>query len=212
MSLLSGRLVTVWSGWDPEGMTEVSGLAQLLATSAGARPLTVEDLFELPDDSWRYELVDGSLIMSPPPPLRHDNVSHALLRLLWATLGPDRVRKPDSGIVLDDGTFLIPDLIVLSASADLTGKGYRVEDVELVVEVVSPTNAANDLVLKRHVYARHGIGHYWLVDSRDELRITVLRLDGSGKQYEVEHEIAPGETVVLTHPFPITLAPVELSS
>ncbi len=192
-------------------MTEVSGLAQLLATTVPPRPLTVDDLLERPEDGWRYELVDGSLIMSPPPTMRHDTANSELLEAVMDAARPTyKVRKTDIGIHLDDGTYFIPDIVVLRTDADLSGPGFRPQDVVLVVEVVSPTNAANDLVLKRHVYARHGIRHYWLLDSRGELRMTVLELDGSGTQYAVAHEIEHGQSVTLEKPFGITLAPKAL--
>lgn len=33
-----------------------------------------------------------------------------------------------------------------------------------VCEILSPSTGARDRVTKRQLYARHGIGHYWLVD------------------------------------------------
>lgn len=191
-------------------MTEVSGLSELLAMPV-PRPLTVDDLFALPDDAWRYELVDGSLIMSPPPTMRHDTVNNELLGVVMAAARPPwKVRKPDIGILLDDGTYVIPDLVVLRPDADLTGQGFLPRDVLVVVEVVSPSNAAQDLVLKRHVYAEHGIPHYWIVDSRADLRITLLGLDGSGRHYEVRREIGPDGSARVDEPFEVTLMPKEL--
>jgi hypothetical protein len=92
-SAVSGRLVSVRSGWDPEGMTEVSGLSELLAMRI-PRPLTVEDLFRLPDDGWRYELVDGSLIVSPPPVTNHQRTVVRLTAPVGA-LVPSDARRYD---------------------------------------------------------------------------------------------------------------------
>src|SRR5262249_34896002 len=35
---------------------------------------------------------------------------------------------------------------------------------DCVCEILSPSTGARDRVTKRQLYARHGVGHYWLVD------------------------------------------------
>jgi Uma2 family endonuclease len=190
--------------------TEVISLTELLATTH--RPLTVDDLDRLPDDDWRYELVDGSLTMSAAPTPRHQIAATRLHDLIQSVARPAlQSISGGAGILLSDDTFLIPDLVVVRADADLSQASYRTGDVVLVVEVVSPSNASHDLVLKRSVYARHAIGSYWIVDTRREPRITVLELDDTGSGYWVAHEIGPDESVRLTRPFAITLTPADLT-
>jgi Uma2 family endonuclease len=41
---------------------------------AHGRPFTVDDLEAMPDDGNRYELIDGTLIVSPAPGLNHQTV------------------------------------------------------------------------------------------------------------------------------------------
>ena len=38
-------------------------------------PMTTDDLLKLPDDGWRYELVDGVLVRMPPPGFRHGDIA-----------------------------------------------------------------------------------------------------------------------------------------
>jgi Uma2 family endonuclease len=47
-----------------------------------SRPLTADDLAVVPDDGHRYELVDGSLIVTPAPSTRHQRAVVRLLRVL----------------------------------------------------------------------------------------------------------------------------------
>jgi Uma2 family endonuclease len=47
-------------------------------TTLPRRPLTVDDLELMPDDGHRYELIDGTLIVSPSPSLRHQRVHSRL--------------------------------------------------------------------------------------------------------------------------------------
>jgi Uma2 family endonuclease len=48
------------------------------------QPLTVEDLRNMPEDEFRYELDDGMLIVSPAPSRRHQLVTTRLAVLLTA--------------------------------------------------------------------------------------------------------------------------------
>lgn len=188
-------------------MTEVSGLSELLAMPV-PRPLTVDDLFRLPDDGWRYELVDGSLIVSPPPVTDHQRALARVLRLLDRAVPDGFEVVPDAGLELDDATILVPDVVVVRSDA-FGKRAFRPDDLLLVVEVVSPSNARNDLVLKPEVYASVGIPGYWILDGRAEPRITVLALAADG-QYRVTHEIGSDETVTVTGPVEATLNPREL--
>ena len=47
-------------------------------------PLSYDDLEDLPDDGRRYELIDGSLVVTPVPALVHQLVVGAIYRLLWS--------------------------------------------------------------------------------------------------------------------------------
>lgn len=61
-----------------------------MATMPVSRPLTIEDFEAIRDaavDGRRYELVDGSLVVTPSPSWRHQVVSS---RLMAALLAPTR--------------------------------------------------------------------------------------------------------------------------
>jgi Uma2 family endonuclease len=174
-----------------------------------ARPLTLDDLPLLPDDGRRYEVVDGSLIVSPPPTPRHQLAASAMYDLLRTSAGsPWRVLAGGAGILLRDDRFLVPDLVVVrgeAARADTAG--FLPSDVVLVVEVVSPSNAAHDLVLKRSLYAGHGIPHYWILDIRRQPMLHVLRLR-EGRYDEVS--VGAEELAHLREPFPVSVRPAAL--
>ena len=70
---------------DPHGtvwQTDVqAGTITSMSVSAST-PFTVHDLEGMPDDGRRYELIDGELLVSPAPGLRHQTVGLRLYRLL----------------------------------------------------------------------------------------------------------------------------------
>ncbi len=53
------------------------------------RPLTRADFEDVPDDGHRYELIDGSLIVSPGPQLPHQDVVGNLYLVLRAACPPE---------------------------------------------------------------------------------------------------------------------------
>jgi Uma2 family endonuclease len=146
--------------------------------SIGAgEPFTVDDLFALPDDGNRYEIFDGSLVMSPPPAKPHVLVNLLLRRLLEAGVPDDCLVVTEGlGIYATARDYYIPDLLVIRdvSLKDGDPRGISPGDVLLAVEVVSPGNPSNDHVWKRRNYAKFGIPHFWIADPPDK---TLLRLE-----------------------------------
>jgi Uma2 family endonuclease len=143
-------------------------------------PWTTADLAGLPDDGQRYEIIDGSLLVSPPPSPLHQLVAGRLVSFLRdaAPKGLDVVEAV--GVRFGSGRLLIPDVVVASSAA-LLGGGPTIgpADVALVVEVVSPSNAEMDRVFKPQLYATGGIGWMWRAEfDTSGVEITVLELLG----------------------------------
>ncbi len=186
-------------------------VAMTTATVLGlpfGRPLTVDDLETLPDDGHRYELLDGTLLVSPAPGFPHQSVQgqlhialhNACPEHLYVMLAPFAVQFSRS-------TELQPDLLVAELHA-FTHKNLPTSPL-LAVEIRSPSTALIDRTLKRAAYARHGVPHYWIVDPNPEApSITVLEL--RGEDY-LETQSAQGEEdLSVAEPFPVRLRPSDL--
>lgn len=126
-------------------------------------PLTVDDLADLPDDGHRYELIDGSLLVTPAPGTTHQlGVGRLYLALanglpagLVAMLAP-------YDYVIASGTVLEPDLLVARAT-QLTAERLTTTPL-LVIEVLSPSTRRTDLGSKRLAYQEAGVPSYWILD------------------------------------------------
>ncbi|MEX2290063.1 MAG: Uma2 family endonuclease [Mycobacteriales bacterium] len=132
---------------------------------------TVADLYDLPDDGMRYELVDGALVVSPPPVLRHDHTVAQLVLLLAPALPEPWVVVAGGGLRFDDRNYRQPDLQVVRRAAlaqELAAPG----DVLLAVEVMSPSSVSADRVSKPAQYAAAGIPYFWRVELRDPVLVT----------------------------------------
>ncbi|MGV0746163.1 Uma2 family endonuclease [Mycolicibacterium sp. XJ870] len=141
------------------------------------------DSLEL-DPTRRWELSEGTLIMSPRPQLGHQRISKRLTRLLDDHLPDGLEAVPEIEVttsaafppsVRDPDIAVIPDRLF----------GRRVSrvpaaDVVLVIEIVSPGSRGTDNVMKLHEYAKAGIPHYWIVDPDAPTgdRFFAYRLDG----------------------------------
>lgn len=142
-------------------------------------PYTYEHYRLLPDDGRRYEVIGGDLYVSPSPTSMHQTISRRLMYRLMTVLeqtGHAVVFNAPMDLILGDTTIVQPDLIIVSASRKHIISERGIEGVpDVVVEILSPSTRANDVILKRGAYARCGIPEYWVVDPETS-RVEVLRL------------------------------------
>ena len=114
---------------------------------------TVADLELLPDDPpFRYELVDGTLVVSPPPPNAHNLFANELSHLLHGALGREWLVLASGAVEFGLRDWRQPDLLVMARSA--VSKKYAAPgDVLLALEVMSPSSISTDRLVKPHQYA-----------------------------------------------------------
>ena len=171
------------------------------------RPLTRADLDAMPDDGHRYELIDGILVVSPAPRIRHQEFVAQMHLLLHASCPAElKVLFAPLDVALSDDTVMQPDLLV-ARREDFTEKDLPVAPV-LAVEVLSPSTRGLDLLLKKDRLQRAGCANYWVVDP-DLPGIVAWRLvDG----VYVEAGRAEGDEVLtLAEPFDCRVVPTTLA-
>ncbi len=140
-------------------------------------PLTIADLDAMPEDGHRYELIDGTLLVTPAPNTRHQRCVARLLATLGPAAGPDiEVLPAPYDWVAGPSTLFQPDVLVARRS-DL-GPERLERPPLLVIEVLSPSTRRIDLAAKRMAYAEAGVAGYWIVDP-EAPSLTVLQLEGS---------------------------------
>ena len=170
------------------------------------RAFTRRDLERMPDDGHRYELIDGTLVVTPAPSIRHQRVVARVYTLLAARCpeGLEVLFAP-LDVALAEDTVMQPDLLV-ARTTDFTDRDLPVAPL-LAVEVLSPSTRRLDLTLKRARLEAAGCASYWAVDP-DEPSVTVWRLR-EGRYDEVAH--ADGaDRVELDAPYPVTVCPADL--
>jgi Uma2 family endonuclease len=163
-------------------------------------PFTVDTLFELPDTDLRYEVLGGSLVVSPAPAPVHNGAIERLLRLFISQLPVAPRLLSNTAVRLPKGDGPVPDLLVTSAE-DLAEhpRGLPAALTHTVVEVVSPSNAVTDRLTKAELYAEAGIPCYWRVEQRPwkehfgPVPAIVVRLRGENDEWQ--QTIAPAGLV-----------------
>ncbi len=147
-----------------------------------AGPWRFDQLASLPDDGRRYEVVDGRLVVTPPPSQAHQLVAGRLReQIAHACPGEWEVVQEYALPLGSDGR--VPDLAVvrrrpLPSGAQPYPQGP--EDFGLVVEISSPSTRKTDLFAKPGEYAEAGIPLFWRVDLQPELAVHPFRLGPDG--------------------------------
>ncbi len=152
--------------------------------STATQLLTAEDLWQLPDDGLRHELVKGELRTMPPAGFEHGVVGNRLSKVLSVhvdshqlgmvataetgfliTQNPDTVRGPDCAFVSKERV----------ASLGVPKK-YFPGPPDLAVEVVSPSDTVDGVEEKVEEWLSAGTRLVWVLHPRRR-RVTVYRPD-----------------------------------
>ncbi|SFP76981.1 Endonuclease, Uma2 family (restriction endonuclease fold) [Amycolatopsis arida] len=161
------------------------------------RLMTLDEFIALPEDnSYRYELQEGVLVVSPRAVRRHQRAVLRLSRQLHDQLPAGWECLPDMEVVVraeDPAIVRVPDLVV--TRVDGPEARLTAADVLLAVEVISPGSRNVDTRLKPFEYAEAGIPHYWLVDLDPPAPSITVFHSGAPDEGYVEEPALAGELV-----------------
>lgn len=152
-----------------------------------SRNATYEDLFDLPDNVVG-EILAGQLVTQPRPAPRHALAAMAVGAALFSEFG----RKSKSGnesdwwILYEPECHLEADIVVPDIAGWRKSTMPEIPDAawfnirpDWVCEVLSPSTAKQDRGVKREIYAREGVGYYWIIDPVEQLIEVFVLNDGS---------------------------------
>ena len=150
---------------------------------ATRRRATYEDLCAVPDHEVA-EILDGELIVTPRPALRHASASSSLGGQIWGPFQGGR-GGPGGWWILDEPELhLADDILVPDLAGWRRGRVPVLPDTafmtlapDWVCEVISPSTERIDRSRKMRIDAREGVEHLWLLDPIVRT-LEVLRLEG----------------------------------
>lgn len=158
-------------------------------------PWTEADYFALPEDHRRIELLDGSLLVSPDPTVRHQRLGVRIWGALDKVCPSGLEVLPPINLRLQSGRILIPDLAVVTRLG-IDGVTVEASDVALALEIVSPGSVAADRAIKPRLYAEAGIPTYVRIELAGGPAAIVGRL--LGDRYVISE---PNHVLRLDDPF-----------
>ncbi len=176
-----------------------------------SREWTWADLQKLPEDNGRrYEVVDGSLHVSPSPSRPHQVAAARLVRLLVDSAPVDIEVLEAVDVDMADNVFQ-PDVAVLPAAVAYSSAGpLGPAQVLLAVEVVSRSSRRMDRLVKPSVLAEAGVPAYWRVELDGPGAPLVVMYELAGDVYREAGTVAAGESVTVEVPFVVEVRPAEL--
>lgn len=164
--------------------------------------VTIDEYNKLRENSEsRLEYIDGIVYMTPSPSTKHQRISSRLHAKLFNFLeGKEcevfpapfdielRTADDDKANQTEKTKVVIPDLSVICDKMKL-GENKYVGSPELIIEIISPSNQAHDLVKKLNLYMQYGVKEYWIVNPLlNTVQIYVLNEEGQYHQVEVLKE------------------------
>ena len=171
------------------------------------RELDLEDLYTTPVDGYRYEILDGALVMTRAPSTSHQNAVMRLGVLLDAPARERGMKVLPAPVAWRIGPGQVPEPDIIVAAATVITERAIEGAHELVLEILSPSGRACDLFEKRRIYAEGGAAWYWIVDPAVP-SLTVLRLVGDA--YEEQGTFVESEAYDTQLPFPVRAVPAGL--
>lgn len=134
---------------------------------------TYNDYLTLSSDE-QIEIIEGHIYNMSSPSAAHQRLSMILSAEIYnyikANNGQCEVFTAPFDVVLtnetdinNSNTVVIPDISVICDKNKITSK-CCVGSPDMIIEIVSPSNASNDYVRKLYEYEKYQVKEYWIVN------------------------------------------------
>jgi Uma2 family endonuclease len=132
--------------------------------------ITLEQYENLPENR-RVEVFENVVYDMASPSQIHQTLSMELSNIIYNYIknkkGLCQVFHAPFDVKLSDKPFTIvqPDIMVICDKDKLDGKRCNGAP-DFIIEIVSPSNPADDYIRKLYYYKNYGVREYWIVDPR----------------------------------------------
>jgi len=146
---------------------------------------TVKDYLLLPEGA-PYQLINGQLIMSPAPKRSHQKLAIRIGALILSHCDKTQVGEvyiSPFDVYLDDENVVQPDIcFIAQANLSILTEDGAQGAPDMVVELLSPSNAYYDVRAKLQLYEKFGVKEYFIVDPADNMVVAYQLAGGRYKE------------------------------
>lgn len=139
-------------------------------------------------DEIKYELIDGIVLMSPRPNIKHQEIMGNLFLLLGNFLKKKQC-KIFTEIELEfNDNVIIPDISIICGLENTNIQRYKGAP-EIVIEILSPSSRYVDTFTKLYKYELLGIKEYWIVNPKTQNIIIYNFESKTNKEYTINDNL-----------------------
>jgi len=153
-----------------------------MSVSPSQEKYTYEDYLQWNGEP-RYELIDGLPYGMAAPTRRHQQIVGRIFNQIFNFLNhhPCEVYVAPFSVYLESSeagdTVLEPDITVICDPNKLDERGCKGAP-DFIIEVLSPSTARNDQLVKFNKYLKTGVQEYWIVNPETNMIQTCLLNEG----------------------------------
>jgi Uma2 family endonuclease len=184
----------------------------LMSSQITRKRFTIDDCYKMaevgilsPDE--RTELINGEILIMPPPGPRHGFVVDSVNEKLVNQLRGKGIVRVQGGVVLHKFAAPMPDIVLLRPR----GKAYLeknpdASDIFIIIEVAD-SSLELDTTVKLQLYAILSVPEYWIADLRNNQLLVYS--NPVGDSYQSMRKLHRGDTVAPSL-LPDCVIPVDL--
>lgn len=140
------------------------------------------------DEAERWEIIDGTPYMQSAPSRLHQEILMELARQFSNYLldksckvypAPFCVRLDVEEADSEVKNVVEPDITIVCDSSKLDEKGCK-GSPDMIIEILSPSTAKTDKVIKFNKYEKAGVKEYWVIEPEQKL-VSVFWLQANNK-------------------------------
>ena len=140
-------------------------------------------------DENKYELIDGIVLMSPRPNIKHQEIMGNLFLLIGNFL-KNKQCKIFTEIELEfNDNVIIPDISIICDIDNTNIQRYKAAP-EIVIEILSPNCRYVDTFTKLYKYELLGVREYWIVNPNTQNIIIYNFESETNKEYTINDKLA----------------------
>jgi len=154
------------------------------------RIVTFAELEQMPDaPDGRYELRHGELVKVPPPLLPHYRIQLRLQELLAPIARDKGIVGTEFGFRgRSEHEYRVADVAFVARDRWARESRYFEGAPDLVIEILSPSNTAAEMLDKQQLCLENGAKEFWIVDpARKQVKVSTA--DGRFIDYKTGQQI-----------------------